>query len=603
MKKLTFRRMTLRDFKEYRGRHKIDLGNLGLGLHYIRGVNKVDALGSNGAGKTTLFDAFSWVLTGKTTRGLRGTDVRTWGSKDNAIVQISFRVDDVLHVLKRSTEKNGLWLDDKLTSQDEIERLIGLTSVNIPHTILLGQKRDLFFDLLPQAKLTILSETLNLDKWDERSKRAKDKAADLMSEIMTLNAKLDSQKAQLDTLVDTLQDQKRQSSQWEDERAQGSDKREREIAKLKKGYAQAESERGAFDLAYDGAETELRALRRDIAKEAEEYQNAAERLSSVKATITAKLDRLHELKSIKDTCPTCGQTIKDAVKAAKHAKAERIAVRTELDRLDKIKNKRTSITNEIKFALEIMRTSEKEFGEKSDNAKDKYDQLTSRMADIDKQIAVLKAQDRSSDVNPYEDQVRSTRSAIKKLRSQVVETEDDIARMTRRHAHARYWVQGFKDIRLHLLQEVLAELQEVTQNILPEFGLSGWAVEYDIERETKTGKTSSGLSVQILKPGMHSSVRWEAWSGGENQRLLVVGALALSEVLLRHAGIDCEMIVLDEPTRHMSKEGVNDIVDHLITLGRGKQVFYVDHQAIESNRFASVITIEKDNQGSRITSQ
>jgi DNA repair exonuclease SbcCD ATPase subunit len=164
----------------------------------------------------------------------------------------------------------------------------------------------------------------------------------------------------------------------------------------------------------------------------------------------------------------------------------------------------------------------------------------------------------------------------------------------------KYWIDGFKQIRLYLLQEMLEELTEVTQNILPDVGLAGWIVEYDIERETKSGSIATGLNVRILKPGMSKPVKWEAWSGGENQRLLIVGAIALADVLLRHAGIECDMLVLDEPTRHMSREGVNDLVEHLIELGRDRQIFYVDHQVVESNRFAHVLTITKDGEGSHI---
>jgi DNA repair exonuclease SbcCD ATPase subunit len=82
---------------------------------------------------------------------------------------------------------------------------------------------------------------------------------------------------------------------------------------------------------------------------------------------------------------------------------------------------------------------------------------------------------------------------------------------------------------------------------------------------------------------------------------LIVGAIALSEVLLRRAGIECDMLVLDEPTRHMSKEGIMETVDYLIDRGRDGQVFYCDHAVIESNRFASVITIEKDERGARVS--
>lgn len=101
----------------------------------------------------------------------------------------------------------------------------------------------------------------------------------------------------------------------------------------------------------------------------------------------------------------------------------------------------------------------------------------------------------------------------------------------------------------------------------------------------------------ILKPDLAKAVRWESWSGGEGQRLRIVGAIALSQVLLRRAGIECDLLILDEPTRHLSREGVRDVVDYLIDLGRDRQVFYCDHTAIENARFASTITVTRSHKG------
>ena len=42
------------------------------------------------------------------------------------------------------------------------------------------------------------------------------------------------------------------------------------------------------------------------------------------------------------------------------------------------------------------------------------------------------------------------------------------------------------------------------------------------------------------------------------------------------------------------------MVEFLIERGHDAQIFYCDHAAIENNRFANVITIEKDKSGAKI---
>jgi energy-coupling factor transporter ATP-binding protein EcfA2 len=121
-----------------------------------------------------------------------------------------------------------------------------------------------------------------------------------------------------------------------------------------------------------------------------------------------------------------------------------------------------------------------------------------------------------------------------------------------------------------------------------------------MERETRTG-TSVGLHVAITKPGRDTAVKWEAFSGGEAQRLKLAGALALSETLLRSAGVRCDLMVLDEPTQHLSPEGVGDLIETLIELGRDRQLILVDHSARETRKFANVLTVVREpGTGSRI---
>lgn len=600
--RLEFTRIILKDFKEYRGKHALNLSSVGFGLHYIRGVNRVDALGSNGAGKSTLWDAFMWALCGRTVRGLRGTDVRTWKGTEQAVCRVDFYRDSKPHFVKRSTEKNGLWLDGKLTSQDEIDRLLGLSIVNIPHTLILGQKQDLFFDLKPQAKLAVLSETLHLDRWTHRSARAREKTKLLEQAQVQLGNALKTLAETVSSNLDLVRTLKDKSATWEDERSQADDKRDRERDKLTKALTGATAEAGPLDLAYDSAETELRAAHRDLTRQSASRDEIVDALAKAKQRAITRENEYDTLRDIAagGQCPTCGQDVAKHVKHAKEAKAklkdakskmqlasDRVIVReTQLELCDK--------------ALRITREAIKSFSKKSNDAKDGLDSLNNRIADIKQQIAHLKGQSREHETNPYSEALTLARKQVKDAKALIAENKEEADKLARRITRTRYWIEGFKQVRLYLLQETLEELQEVTQNLLPEFGLTGWSVEYDIERETKTGDVSTGLSVRILKPGLSKAVRWEAWSGGEGQRLLIVGAIALSEVLLRRAGIECDLLVLDEPTRHMSKEGIEETVDYLISRGRDGQIFYVDHQAMESSRFASVITIEKDKRGAQI---
>lgn len=244
----------------------------------------------------------------------------------------------------------------------------------------------------------------------------------------------------------------------------------------------------------------------------------------------------------------------------------------------------------------------RKFQDAADDARDKHTYHHKRAAEAEAKIRFTKKAiaDFEAEENPY-------RAMIKKAQGEIGKAEDIVAKkkklLKRQEAKAErvaYWVQGFRNIRLYLIQELLDELQAMMAIYLPQVGLEGWVCEFAVEREMKSGSSRPGLHVSIKKPGNANAVRWESWSGGEGQRLRIVGAIALSEVLLRRAGIECDLLIFDEPTRHLSSEGVRETCEFLIDRGRDHQVFLVDHTAIENKGFAGSILISRSRKGARI---
>lgn len=60
--------------------------------------------------------------------------------------------------------------------------------------------------------------------------------------------------------------------------------------------------------------------------------------------------------------------------------------------------------------------------------------------------------------------------------------------------------------------------------------------------------------------------------------------------------------VLDEPTRHLSNEGVQDLCEFLSARATSleRNVWLIDHMAFESGIFENVVTVVKSKNGSRL---
>ena len=108
--------------------------------------------------------------------------------------------------------------------------------------------------------------------------------------------------------------------------------------------------------------------------------------------------------------------------------------------------------------------------------------------------------------------------------------------------------------------------------------------------------------VLVRCPEWKEPVQFEEWSGGETQRLRLAGDLGLSNLIMERAGLTGMIEFYDEPSKHMSPQGLLDLAEtlHQRALDTGKRIFLVDHHLIDFGDLAGVLTVIKDDKGSRL---
>lgn len=612
--KLNFTTVTLNNFKSYYGLHTFDLGRVGHGITYMRGDNQAEPrLGPNGAGKTSLWDAMTWCLYGSTAGGLRTPDIRPWQDAGPTSVTVGVKVDGEDHMITRSTSPNRLLLNGKECGQEEIVRLIGIEFAMFTNTILLGQGRPLFFDLRPQEKMDLLSDALSLERWDTYSDRAKDMLRKQQEDATKLQQRFDRIDGEWALLLDQIKDAKKAMTAWERGRedARKGVRAERDAAM--KVLTAEENKLNALVLKYDGMAMEAKALRTEIDELRQdqiaaerELATASEKEKTARKEATKLADDLDDMRKSK-RCPMCNQPItkKDV---AGHIKEITVAYDKACIRHDKatatVKLRDRDLMN-VKLKLERATESGAEFLRKADEARDGVDYLTPVVAELRAKHRALsdRYNEQDAEKNPSAVLLKKLRKDLSDAELDMDDIERDIVKNQRVQSRAKFWVKGFKEVRLMLLEEVLADFQLILSGMLEDIGLERWRVSANIEKENKNGNLKPGLFIDIRSPVSKKGggIKWESWSGGEGQRLRVVGALALAEVLLNQVGVQSNIEILDEPTRHMSREGVQDVCLFLRDRGRQRKmkVFYADHQVLDTALFDQVVTVVRDSKGSR----
>jgi DNA repair exonuclease SbcCD ATPase subunit len=207
------------------------------------------------------------------------------------------------------------------------------------------------------------------------------------------------------------------------------------------------------------------------------------------------------------------------------------------------------------------------------------------------------------EVNPFIEYLERAKEYERTLHDEVDDLRARIADAEGVHYIKQMWVTGFKEIRLREIASALSELEVEVNSAVVALGLNDWSLEFAVDRELKGGTVQRGFNVTVRAPDAKDKpVPWEAWSGGEKQRLRIAGNAGLSDLVRARTGCGLQLEVWDEPTNGLSPEGKTDLFEYLAERARNEAriIILLDHQAHDFGGFAGTCTIIKTPSGSRI---
>jgi len=207
-----------------------------------------------------------------------------------------------------------------------------------------------------------------------------------------------------------------------------------------------------------------------------------------------------------------------------------------------------------------------------------------------------------SRVNHYAEAIAKAEDKRKAAKGRLKVIADEIDALNEDFAAASYWISGFKRVRLFLVEHTLRKLEIEVNNAAVSLGLTDWRIEFDVERENKSGGVTKGFTVLVYPPGRKEPVRFEAYSGGETQRLRLAGDLGLANLIMERAGLRSMLEVYDEPASFLSAGGLVDVAETLHTraLTTNKRIFLIDHATIDFGEFTGRLCVVKDHIGSHL---
>lgn len=567
-------RVEIQGFRSFRDLEVFDFSDEP-GLIYLTGRNEDQpSLGRNGAGKSSMWDAVYWCLYGIASTGLQGPEVATWETGAGIYVHVRIKGRRIT----RTWKNNSLLIDGEEATQDDVVDVVGLTREQFLFCAYMAQDADSFLDLAAPAKTDLLASVLDLDKWLAYSEAAARIAKEHETELQGVSEELVRARAVADELAATNYIDA--SVKWRRQRQESLDEIEAAMIPAREELedVKAEVERSVRRVAV---------IRNEIEDELRQRIERADKFLSQADTRVASTE--HYIKQIKartGNCPTCDRPwphdhnnskavkdltaqLEDQVADAEEAKAALDEVRAELRGLEDTLRDRTDALN---------------------NHRREQDRIEQTLQELARRAQALR-----SERDPFVAMVLDREERLGRLIAKVQRLEVARDKERTEHERALYWVKGYKDVRLFLVAEALAQLEVEANSALVQLGLIGWEIRFAPDSETKGGNVKRGFSVTIKSPSNTRPVPWKVWSGGEAQRLRLGAAMGLSNLISAYTGYRPFVEVWDEPSDGMSPEGIKDM---LATLARraatnNRQVWVVDHSALESGAFVETVTAVK----------
>lgn len=276
-----------------------------------------DSGARNGTGKTTIINALSYALYGNALTNIKKDNLINKTNGKNMMVTIDFEKEGQSYRIERGRKPNTMKFfvgdseqeitddaqGDSRETQQEIERMLGMSHDMFKHIVALNTYTEPFLALKANDQRTIIEQLLGItllsekaDKLKEAGKATKDA---ITQEEFRIKAVGDANK-RIEEQIESL---KRRQKMWTDKHAEDIQKLQTGIEELQKIDIQAEIQAHQAFKTWDQTRKDINELSSAISRTKLDLSREEKTIGKISA----------ELVSLENhTCHTCGQEFHDS---------------------------------------------------------------------------------------------------------------------------------------------------------------------------------------------------------------------------------------------------------------------------------------------------
>jgi len=558
-------------FENIKWKNFLSTGNLYTEFDFKRS-NTTIIIGRNSAGKSTLLDALTFVLFGKSFRGINKPQLVNSINDGDCVVDVEFYIRNVKWKVIRGLKpnifeiyKNDEILDKHSSVVDQQhwfeDSILKMNYKSFTQIVILGSSNFIpFMQMTPAHRREVIEDLLDIKIFTSMNSIIKDKlkfegdeVSRSRSEIKLYDDKINLQEGFI-----------------------------RELDKIDDDYLQILNNK-INDLSIKINELitvneDKMQLTADLITECELYNQSTKKLkklNTLRGKIREKRDTLkNTLKFFNNNtdCPTCKQNIEHEFR---------------LNRIDDTSKKLLEIENgynELGIAINEEDKRETKFFKLSSS----INQLTNETSQNNIRISGFQKQ-----INELENEIqRTTKKSsnrnieydkLNELKSERECIQDSISDRQELITYYNYTCDLLKDSGIKS-QLIKTYLPLINQQISKFLGLLNFPVNFFLNEE---------FEGSVISP-IHENYSYTSFSEGERQRIDLALLFTWREVAKSKNSINTNLLVLDEIfDSSLDSSGTDDFINIIRFIIEKSNVFVISHKDNLIDKFESVITVEK----------
>jgi DNA repair exonuclease SbcCD ATPase subunit len=531
----------------------------------------------NGTGKTTIINALSYALYGTALTNIRKDNLVNKTNTKAMLVTIDFEVNGVDYKIERGRKPNVLKFyigeqeqeakddnsqGDSRETQQEIERLLGMSHEMFKHVVALNTYTEPFLALKPNDQRAIIEQLLGITLLSEKAEALKEQSKATKDAIQQEEANIKAVADANKRIEEQIEATQRRQMLWLTKRKDDVAKLQTALDELLKLDIDAEIVAHRELSTYNQKSKDLTDLDKAIARSEQDLSREVKGI----ANLTGDIATLREHK-----CNTCGQDLHDS-------KHEELLVIKE----SKLKDAETQ-QGVHAGDLEALILAKQELGELGSQPKTFYDneglaiQHRSSIAAIQEQITSKTAEE-----DPYTEQIADMKATAL---AEIDYTKMNELSRVKDHQEFLYKLLTNKDsyIRKRIIDQNLSYLNARLSQYLDRIGLPHTVV------------FMNDLSVNITELGRE--LDFDNLSRGERNRLILSLSWSFRDVW-ESLYQPINLLFIDELIDSgMDASGVENAMAILKKMSRDshKSIWLVSHRDELGGRVNNVLTVVKEN--------